>query len=220
MHLLKKLQSRTNPTYLSSVFFWLLRKTTGLQVHLLYSADLSQEKNFSPNINNCIVSVVSSAADLSKLEPCIESQLNEHSGMSCKDLINLGSRVYFLQKNEKIVCQLNLRQGEIFVDSPTELLIRTKDKTAFLNYLYTAPDYRGLGLAKQLIFYSWQDLSKAGFEHCLAHIRATNYNSRKAFESASWKKCGHIITRKDGRFVSARENGPARLNIQPIKPAE
>lgn len=206
----------TNPTYLSALAYWALRKLTRIQFHHVYAVDLSQPQEAAGLENGFAVSVVKHLEDLENLPPGMEAQLNEQSGMSCRALCERGARLYFIHSGHDIACQLNINSGEVTVDSPADLHFRLNATDAFLNYLYTRDAFRGHGLARKLIRYACSDLSKQDKQRCFAHIRATNHASLNAFKLCGWRFCGRIITTTSRHFLAAPGCAQSGILVSPV----
>lgn len=205
-----------NPTYLSALAYWALRKLTRVQFHHVYAIELSQPQETVELANGLAISVVKDLGDLEKLPSGLEKQLNEQSGMSCRALCERGARVYFIHNEHDVACQLNISSDEVTVDSPTDLHFRLKASDTFLNYLYTRDAFRGYGLARKLIRYACSDLSKQGKQRCFAHIRATNHASLNAFKLCGWRVCGRIITTTSRRFLAAPGCAQSGILVTPV----
>lgn len=208
----------TNPIYLSASMYWGVRKLTGVQFHCVVAADLLSSIS-TPLASPLKMRVVENINDLVQLPIGLETQLDEQSGLSCRKLIEQQARIYLVTDGDKLACQLNIRDGEVIVDSPIDLSLRFDAGTVFLNYLYTRDDYRGRGLAGELIRFACTDLVEKGFRHCLAHIRATNHASLASFRKAGWTPCGRIITTTAGRFIAAPGCEHSGMRVTPINPA-
>lgn len=207
-----------NPIYLSATMYWGLRKLTGVQFHRVVAADLCAATS-TPLALRLQMRVIKNINDLVQLPVGLETQLNEQSGLSCHKLLEQQARIYLMTDRDKLACQLNIRDGEVIVDSPIDLSLRLDSGTVFLNYLHTRDDYRGRGLAGELIRSACADLAEKGFRRCLAHIRATNHASLTAFRKAGWVPCGRIITTTAGRFIAAPGCEHAGMRVTPISRA-
>lgn len=192
----------TNPTYLSASMYWGLRKLTGVQFHHVYLRDLSSSTN-TLLASPLQMHVLAASDDLQKLCDGLETQLDEQSGLSCRNLLANHGRIYFITDGDTLACQLNIRNGDVIIDSPTDLSLELDPGIVFLNYLYTRDAYRGRGLAGELISFACADLAKKNHRRCLAHIRSTNHASLASFRKAGWTNCGRIITTTSGRFIAA-----------------
>lgn len=208
----------TNPTYLSACFHWGGRLLTGVQVHDVYSADLQSARRTLPDSGLCF-RVLETTNDLHTLPAGMEEQVDAQSGLSCRHLVENDARIYLLTHGEQLACQLNIRCGEVTIDSPTDLRLRFDADTAFLNYLYTREPYRGRSLAGELISRACDDLAQKGVRRCLAHIRATNHASLASFKKAGWMHCGRIISTTSGRFIAAPGCEKSGMLVQPLNRA-
>lgn len=201
-HIHRLVRNLTNRSYVSAGTYWAIRRLTGVQFHFVYATYLNSSTSTQVALPLEFF-VLESEADLKKLPKNIEIQLNEQSGFSCRDLFEQNARIYLLMDGEKLACQLNIRQSEVVVDSPVDLILRFESGTVFLNYLYTRDAYRGHGLAGKLISLACEDLARKGLHRCLAHIRATNHASLSSFRKAGWTTCGRIISTTSGRLIAA-----------------
>lgn len=208
----------TNPIYLSASMYWGFRKLTGVQFHHVYGTDLSSSIS-TPLASPLRMRVLEGINDLLKLPVGLETQLDEQTGLSCRNLLAKHARLYLITDGETLACQLNICEGEVIVDSPTDLSLHLDVGNVFLNYLYTRDIYRGRGLAGELIRLACADLAKKGLRRCLAHIRATNHASLTSFRRAGWTPCGRIITTTSGRFVAAPGCAKSGLRVRPLSRA-
>lgn len=197
-----KLKKLARPEFIRAVAYWILRKSTRIQVHDILAISLQQQQQFALENTENGYQIFKVSHGMQLPDPLIEQQLNEQSGASCRELIKQGHHVYYAVDVCNVAVQLNILHGEIRVDSPTNLLFSTAPEVIFLNYLHTRPEYRGLGLANRLIEYACRDQGELGLRRCLAHVRSTNYASHRAFGKAGWKRLGKIVTTKSGRLLS------------------
>jgi ribosomal protein S18 acetylase RimI-like enzyme len=194
--------------------YWAVRKLTTVQVHHVYAIDLvpvTEAFSLAPPFQ---AHVLASLDELRALPEGIETQLNEQTGLSCRTLLQRGTRIYFFTDGHRVACQMNARQGEVLVDSPCDLVFRLEPDDVFLTYLYTREQYRGRGLARALIRYVCEDLAAKGIRRCFAHIRATNYASATAFRNAGWSPRGRIISTTSKRFIAAPGCRKSRVQVR------
>lgn len=217
-HILSLARNLTNRAYLSAGTYWAIRRLTGVQFHFLYAANLNSAIR-TQEVLPFEFAVLESKNDLKRLPKSIEVQLDEQSGLSCCSLLDQNAYIYLLMDGEKLACQLNIRQSQVFVDSPVDLILHLESGTAFLNHLYTRDPYRGRGLAGTLISLACADLASKGLHRCLAHIRATNHSSLSSFRKAGWTVCGRIISTTSGRLLAAPGCEKAGMQVSEFKRA-
>ncbi len=206
----------TDRTYLSATLYWVLRKLTGVQFHQVFAIDVSAASANLQLSKPFLISVLACAQDIDLLPAGMESQLNEQSGLSCRALCERGALLYFIHDGKDVACQLNIRNSDVVVDSPTHLNFQFAANDAFLNYLFTRDTYRGQGLARQLILYACADLARRGKRRCFAHIRATNHASLSAFQRSGWRQCCKLITTTTGRFLAAPGCRKSGMTVSPV----
>ena len=68
-----------------------------------------------------------------------------------------------------------------------------KNNEAKLVQIYTAPDFRGLGLARALISLSAEEMLKSGVSGLFARIWRSNISSIKAFKRAGWLYTAFVV---------------------------
>lgn len=208
----------TNPIYLSASMYWGFRKLTRMQFHHVLAADLRSAMSTSL-ASPLQTRALETIDDLVQLPVGLETQLDEQSGLSCRTLLEQQARIYLITDGDRLACQLNIRDGEVIVDSPIDLSLRFDAGTVFLNYLYTRDAYRGRGLAGELMRFACEDLAKKGLWRCFAHIRATNHASLASFRKAGWTRCGRIITTTAGHFIAAPGCEHSGMRVTPISRA-
>lgn len=208
-----------NPAFFRAILYWILRRLTGIQVHDVYAIELIPSTVSLNADSNPKLTVLRHLDDFLRLPDGVEQELNEQSGHSCRALVEQGNRVYAATEGQHVACQLNIRYGEVAVDSPSELIFTFAPDDAFLNYLHTRDDYRGRGLAGALLSAACDDLAKQGKRRCIAHIRATNYISITAFRNAGWKHKARIVTTTSGRLLATPNCRKIGMLIQEIKTA-
>jgi GNAT superfamily N-acetyltransferase len=195
-----------NRDYFAAVAFWVVGRTTRLQVHHVLSIPLEPRATPVPPPPAMRFLAVRNGAELRELRELnrtIENQLNEESGPSCQSIIDKGGAVYAVIEAERVACQLNIRHGAIAVDSPTALTFSFAAARAFLDFLHTRDEYRGRGLARALIQYACDDAARLGMRRCFAHVRATNHSSLRAFRRGGWQRSALILSTRSGRFLGA-----------------
>jgi len=213
-----KAASLRQPEFLRATVFWALRKLTGFQVHDVFAISLSHHWDSDKTNHAHRFSSCKNDRNNRLLDPLIEGQLNNHSGPSCKELLDREFDVYYALDDRTVAVQLNMLHGQIIVDSPIDLQLCLGPRVAFLNYLYTHPEYRGRGLARSLMAYACSDQQRQGMQSCLAHVRSTNYSSQRVFGKAGWKRQGKIVTRRGG-LTTTHGCGSAGLAVKSLQSA-
>ncbi|MFP5407378.1 MAG: GNAT family N-acetyltransferase, partial [Gammaproteobacteria bacterium] len=204
-----------HPDYLAAVGFWALGRTLRLQVHRVLSIALEGASAAEEPPSGLRFVAVRNAGELRNMGQGLEDQLNEESGPSCRSILDAGGSLYALAEGEQVACQLNIRRGVVAVDSPTKLTLSFPDGSAFLDFLHTRDDYRGRGLATALIRYACGDIARVGTRSCLAHVRATNHSSLRAFRRCGWERRAAIFTTRSGRFLAAPGCRQAGMDVDP-----
>lgn len=198
----RKVRQLWNPLFLRATLYWLIRRLAFIQFHDVYVIEPKPEFVPPDSERPRALTVLKHIDDLTELPEGLEDELNEQSGRSCRHVIRQGGWVYVLTDRDNLVCQSNVRFGEITVDSPTDLVMRFSGDSAFINYLYTRKAYRGGGSATDLLSLIVEDMCRFGKKRCVAHIRATNYKSIAAFRRAGWKLGGRIISTTSGSLIA------------------
>lgn len=211
----------TNRDYLSALFFWVIRRVTGVQVHRVMTLDLRERVPGAgvTEASGLRVSVIRHPEDLDGLRRDIVEQLNEQSGSSCRTLVSRGDWVYFMTDDDRVACQMNVRHGSFEVDSPTDLAIRIEPRCSFWGHLYTRPDYRGKGVAGALLHHAADDSARAGVMRCYSHIRSTNHMSMRAVRKDGWVPAALMLTSASGRLLGAPGCRRIGLDVVPVKRA-
>ncbi|PLW81525.1 hypothetical protein CWI75_14915 [Kineobactrum sediminis] len=209
-----KLKNLSRPEFLRAVIFWALRKMTGVQIHDVFAKSLGHDTRDNQESIGRVLPLFKFYRSQSLLDPIVEDQLNEHSGASCRELIAQGCHVYYALDGSKVAVQLNILYGKTTVDSPIDLLFSLAPGVAFLNYLYTRPECRGLGLANHLMAFACSEERQMGIHKCLAHVRSTNHASQRAFNKAGWKRRGRIVTTRGGNLLGTQGCASLGLNIR------
>lgn len=208
-HLLAK------PDYIIAVITWIIGRVTGLQFHRIVKLSTTPPIPLPPGV---VHQTIYNTGDIDALEREIESSLNKHSGKSIRKTIEHDGHLHFLSIDSQIVCQLNVLQGSIVVDSPSWLRISLAPKLRFISYLHTREKFRGRGFATTLVQAAAHNEHE--LQHCnfLAHIRSTNYTSMMAFRNASGRPCAWIISTRKGRYLGSIGCRRAGLKITPVTP--
>jgi ribosomal protein S18 acetylase RimI-like enzyme len=100
-----------------------------------------------------------------------------------------------LANGNKIVCYVwcNLTMAHITI---LDLLVSIPDKTAYAKDMYTAPEFRGKGLASTLKLLQLQFLKKQGYQREFFVIRSNNIASQKVVKKSGYKEYQTVIYRK------------------------
>ncbi|WP_160810069.1 GNAT family N-acetyltransferase [Nitrosomonas sp. HPC101] len=192
--------------------FWAVKKLFRMEVHFLYSIDLAQQQVLRPKPvrdtgeRHAFHFIgLTTAQDLALYPHALIEQLDSQSGQGVARLISSDTGVYALIEGTSVVSQVNInRSAVVHVDSPTELDIRLAPGNVFLGYLFTYPQYRGMGTAASLIGKVSQDIQKRGYSRILTHIRSTNAASLNTFRKCGWFRVGWILTSTSGRLLLTR----------------
>ena len=220
---LRRLASNlTNRDYLSAVFFWIVRRLTGVQVHRVMTLELRGRVPGAEVADGSDLRflVLRDPGDLEGLRSDIVEQLDEQCGSSCRALVSRGDWVYFVTDGDgRVACQMNVRHGSFEVDSPTDLAIRVGPQCSFWGHLYTRPDYRGRGVAGAILRYAADDSARAGLIRCYSHIRSTNHMSMRAVRKDGWVPAALMLTSASGRLLGAPGCKRIGLEVTPINRA-
>lgn len=185
-----------------AAIFWLVKILCRVEVHFFYAIDLARQqcltsepfagnKNHERNIFHFIS--LNTTRDLDIYSHELIEQINSQSGRGVSQLIREDTGVYALIQQKEVVSQTNInRCAVIHVDSPTDLDIHLKPEDVFLGYLYTHPNYRGMGAAASLLEKVCGDIKGHGYSRIVTHIRSTNVASLNTFKKCGWSSIGWI----------------------------
>jgi ribosomal protein S18 acetylase RimI-like enzyme len=101
-----------------------------------------------------------------------------------------------LTSGNKIVCYIWCKLTTMVHIAVLDLLVSIPDKTAYAKDLYTAPEFRGKGLASKIKILQLQFLKKHGYQRVFNIIRSNNIASLKVDKKVGTKKYQIVIYRK------------------------
>lgn len=207
--------------YLAAVFYWATSRILRLQVHDVLTIAPSRDNARNPELPPVYrFYAIHDVDQLTVLGGAVETQLDDHSGLSCRSMLARGDRIYAIVDSGGVACQLNMRRAPLAVDSPSRLVFDFGADGRFLNYLYTRDDQRDRGLAARLIELAVADCADGGSTRCFSHVRATNYASLAAFRRCGWKRSARILSTRAGRFLAAPGCRAAGLNVAEVNDPE
>lgn len=221
MRMRKTFRRLTDTDFLAALCYWGLRRIIFIQVHRVFSIRLSPAPPLSSGkpVPGFSMHVLRHLDDLASLAPGVEDQLNEQTGNSCRSLLAQGDWIYFTADGRHVACQLNIRRGNVRVDSPVDLQFDFEHCDAFLNYLHTREKYRGRSLAGRLISFACEDLARKGVRRCFSHIRGSNFSSISAFRRAGWVPCAYILTSTSKRLLGVPGCARAGMRVERVSSA-
>jgi ribosomal protein S18 acetylase RimI-like enzyme len=210
---------------LKAAAFWAIKQFFRIEIHFLYAIDLVQQQAQEPEParddsvrhTGHFVSLTTTQ-DLSLYPHALIEQLDAQSGQGVAKLIHNDTDVYALIDGTGVVSQVNIsRSAVIHVDSPTNLDICLAPGDVFLGYLFTYPQYRGMGTAASLIGKVCKDIHKRGYSRIVTHIRSTNAASLNTFRKCGWPRIGWIVTSISGRLLLAYCPGKVGITVSAAK---
>lgn len=212
---------------LKAAAFWAIKQLFRIEIHFLYAIDLVQPhvQRLKPTWSDSdkpayhFISLIT-VQDLSLHPQALIKQLDAQSGQGVAKLIHNDTGVYALIDGTSVVSQVNIsRSAVIHVDSPTNLDFCLAPGDVFLGYLFTYPQYRGMGTAVSLLKDVCKDNRQRGYSRIVTHIRSTNAASLNTFKKCGWRRVGWIMTRTSGRLLLAYSPGKARITVSAAKRA-
>ncbi|HNO75055.1 MAG TPA: GNAT family N-acetyltransferase [Nitrosomonas mobilis] len=188
--------------------FWIIKAILRIEIHFLYTIDLTKQQELSQSSRvkseNGTFRFLSldTAQDISMAPQGLIDQIGLQSGSSVKQLIKNKTSVYAFIDQASIVSQMNIcRRSVIQVDAPTYLDIKLSSGDAFLGYLFTYTQYRGMGTATLLLIEACAHMQRQGYLRIVTHIRSTNASSLNTFNKCGWSRVGWIFTSTAGRLL-------------------
>ncbi|WP_300087182.1 GNAT family N-acetyltransferase [uncultured Nitrosomonas sp.] len=208
-----------------AALFWLAKILCRVEIHFFYAIDLTRQQSLPPSSSSKESETTSfdlislnTPGDLTICPSGIIEQINSQSGRGVSRLIREDAGVYALVQQGQVVSQTNIDRSDVIrVDSPTLLDIDLKPGDVFLGYLYTHPNYRGMGAAALLLKKVHEVTRNHGHSRIVTHIRSTNVASLNTFKKCGWSRIGWIITSVRGRLLLTCHLSRAGVTISMVK---
>lgn len=202
------------------MLWWLLNGVAGVETHHMFSRAVSQARPSAfASEREYTLHSVRSRSDEAVLGSDIRDELERHLATSLLQLVSADVEIHFLTAVREIVAQLIICPGpRVVVDSPARVVLELGAGRAFLSYLYTPPEYRRKGAAKQLLQLVCAQLHGRGYSTVVAHVRTTNVPSLNTFRNSGWEQVGTIWTRARGNWLAS--SGLKRYGISATRASE